>query len=305
MDKKISIRDAFGRSLVLNAKRNKKIVVVSCDLKSATKIDSFFKEFPERSIEVGIAEANAIGIAAGLSFENLRPFVVSFGSFISGKNTEIRNSISYNKAGVVIVGTHSGLIGSDGATQSALQDIGLMTSLEGFQVFQPCSELDTMQIMNYLCKSSEPAYLRISRNEVQEFLPKNYIFKLGEAFEVIKGSEKLVISSGAMVYNCYRAINNFKNNKIGLLNLSSLKPINEKKLINILNKYKKIIIIEDHYILGGLGSIISDIVLKNNIKVKVLSHGMTQGFIDSDIPENLEKIYKLDPESIRTLVDKF
>ena len=107
----ISIRDAFGKALVSEGKKNNKIVAVSIDLKGACKLNYFFEKFPERSFEVGIAEANAVGIATGLSFEGYRPFVASFGSFLTGKNTEIRNSISYNNAPVVIVGTHCGLIG--------------------------------------------------------------------------------------------------------------------------------------------------------------------------------------------------
>ena len=119
MNKIISIRDAFGKALANEGKKNKKILAISIDLKGACKLSYFFKDFPNRSFEVGIAEANAIGIATGLSFDGFRPFVASFGSFLTGKNTEIRNSICYNNASVVVVGTHCGLIGSDGATQSA------------------------------------------------------------------------------------------------------------------------------------------------------------------------------------------
>ena len=139
---------------------------------------AFFKNFPDRSFEVGIAEANAIGIATGLSFDGFRPFVASFGSFLTGKNTEIRNSICYNNAPVVIVGTHCGLIGSDGATQSALQDLSIMRSMPFFDVFQPCTPHDTEEIIKYVCNSKKPTYLRIARNEIPEFLPKNYKFKV-------------------------------------------------------------------------------------------------------------------------------
>ena len=299
----VSIREAFGKELVEQAKKNKKITVISCDLKSACKLEEFFKKFPNRSFEIGIAEANAIGIAAGISFQGFRPFVVSFGSFISGKNTEIRNTISYNNAPVVIVGTHSGLIGSDGATQSALQDIAIMSSLEGFEVFQPCSELDTKLILKYVCNSKKPVYLRISRNEINEFLPKKYKFHVGKPFEIIKAKNKqiLVVSSGAMVSNCYNAIQNLKANHIGLLNISSIKPLNKKSVINILKKYKKIIVVEDHYIYGGLGSIISEIIASAQLNTKFINHGLKEGFINSDIPENLEKIYKLDVKSLEKI----
>ncbi len=305
-DKKIAIRDAFGLSLVNEGSKNKKIVSISIDLKGACKLSYFFKKFPKRSFEVGIAEANAIGIAAGLSFDGFRPFVASFGSFISGKNTEIRNTISYNNAPVVVVGTHCGLIGSDGATQSALQDISIMRSMPNFDVFQPCSEIDMIQILRHVSKSKKPTYLRISRNEVTEFLSqKNYKFKVGIPNEIIKGKKLLIISSGAMVFNCLQAIRQTNKKEIGLLNLSSLKPLNKNVLMKFVRKYKNIITVEDHSYEGGLGSIISEILSQNNFKGKFKIHAVKDGFINSDIPANLEKFYKMDVLSLKKIFTKF
>jgi transketolase len=297
-DNLISIRDAFGKALAAEGKKNKKVLAISIDLKGACKLSYFFESFPERSIEVGIAEANAVGVATGLSFEGFRPFVASFGSFITGKSAEIRNSISYNNAPVVIVGTHCGLIGSDGATQSALQDISIMRSMPYFNVFQPCTPLDTKEIIKYVCKSKEPTYLRIARNEIPEFLNKNHKFKIGMPNEILKGSKKLIISSGAMVYNCLKAIKKINKSEFGLVNISSIKPLNSKALIKIMRRYKKIVTVEDHSILGGLGSTISEIIAENNLNTKYKIHGLKSGFIDSDIPEVLEKKYQMDSESL-------
>ena len=301
----MSIRDAFGKALALEGKKNKKIVAVSIDLKGACKLNYFFENFPKRSFEVGIAEANAIGIATGLSFEGFRPFVASFGSFITGKHTEIRNSISYNNAPVVIVGTHCGLIGSDGATQSALQDLSIMRSMPYFNVFQPCTPLDTREIIKYACKSKDPTYLRIARNEIPEFLDKNHKFKIGIPNEILSGKKTLIISSGAMVYNCLEAIKDIKKSDFGLLNISSIKPLNQKKVINIIKRYKKVITVEDHSILGGLGSIISEIIAENNLRLKYKIHGVKTGFIDSDVPSELEKRYKMDAKSLKEIFNKF
>tara|TARA_B100000787_G_scaffold140864_1_gene109913 strand:- start:84 stop:1007 length:924 start_codon:yes stop_codon:yes gene_type:complete len=297
-NKIISIRDAFGKALAAEGKRNNKIVAVSIDLKGACKLSYFFESFPERSFEVGIAEANAVGVATGLSFEGFRPFVASFGSFITGKSAEIRNSISYNKAPVVIVGTHCGLIGSDGATQSALQDLSIMRSMPYFNVFQPCTPLDTKEIIKYVCKTKEPTYLRIARNEIPEFLNKNHKFKIGMPNEILKGKKKLIISSGAMVYNCLKAIKDIKNSEYGLVNISSIKPLNSKALIKIMRKYKKVIAVEDHSILGGLGSIVSEIIAENNLNIQYKMHGLKNGFIDSDVPDQLEKEYQMDTKSL-------
>ena len=285
-NKAVAIRDAFGKTLAVEGKKNKKIVAVSIDLKGACKLNYFFENFPHRSFEVGIAEANAVGIATGLSFEGFRPFVASFGSFITGKNTEIRNSISYNNAPVVIVGTHCGLIGSDGATQSALQDLSIMRSMPYFDVFQPCTPLDTKEIIKYVCKTKKPTYLRIARNEIPEFLSKNHKFKIGIPNEILKGKKTLIISSGAMVYNCLKAIKELKKSEFGLLNISSIKPLNQKAVINIIKRYKKIITVEDHSVLGGLGSVISE-------------------FIDSDITDELEKRYKMDVKSLIKIFKEF
>lgn len=297
-----TIREAFGESLVEFGKSNSKIVAISCDLKNACKLDLFFKEFPSRSFEIGIAEANAIGIATGLSLSGFRPFLASFGSFITGKNIEIRTSISYNFAPVVIVGTHGGLIGADGATQAALQDIAVMRTIPNIDVFQPCSPHNTKEIIKYLSESNNPTYIRIARNEVEEFLDLNHKFKVGEPDHLIVGKRNVIISSGPMVRNCIDAINLSGTTEFGLINISSLKPINEKKVIEYINNYEQIVIVEDHSIEGGLGSIISEIITKHGIGKKIYYHGLYNEFIESDTPENLAKNYKLDPKGILSII---
>jgi len=297
-----TIRQAFGESLVEFGKTNSKIVAISCDLKNACKLDLFFKKFPERSFEIGIAEANAIGIATGLALSGFRPFLASFGSFITGKNIEIRTSISYNLAPVVIVGTHGGLIGADGATQAALQDIAVMRTIPNFDLFQPCSPHNTRCIIEYASKTKKPTYIRIARNEVEEFLDSNHKFIIGEPDHLIVGKKNVIISSGPMVRNCIDAINLSGTDKFGLINISSLKPLNENSIINLINKYEKILIVEDHLINGGLGSIISEIITKNGIGKKIYFHGLNDEFIESDTPENLAKNYKLDSQGILSII---
>ena len=305
MIKKIALRDAFGKTLSQQGLKNKKLVAISVDLKGACKLDYFFTNFPNRSFEIGIAEANSIGIAAGLSFEGFRPFIASFGSFITGKHSEIRNTISYNNASVVIVGTHCGLIGSDGATQSALQDLAIMTSMPYFDVFQPCSPLDTKEIIKYASKSKKPTYIRVPRNEIEELFGNKHKFKIGVPNEIIKGNNTLVISSGAMVSNCFKAIKKIGNNKTGLVNISSIKPLNSKKILRVIKNYKKIIVVEDHYKIGGIGSIISEVLVTNKIQKKFKIHALNNGFIDSDTPINLEKYYKMDINSLKKLILTF
>ena len=164
-----SIREQFGFTLANLGKKNHNIIAISCDLQSACKLNLFAKKFPKRFIEVGIAEANGIGLAAGLAMNKFKPFIASFSSFITGKNLEIRCSIAYNNAPVVIIGTHGGMIGADGATQSGLQDISVMRSMPNFHIYQPCSNMETSQIIYHVSKLKVPAYVRIARNIVPEF----------------------------------------------------------------------------------------------------------------------------------------
>tara|TARA_B110000114_G_C14779757_1_gene272295 strand:- start:34 stop:567 length:534 start_codon:yes stop_codon:yes gene_type:complete len=167
-----------------------------------------------------------------------------------------------------------------------------------FNVFQPCTPLDTKEIIKYVCKTKEPTYLRIARNEIPEFLNKNHKFKIGMPNEILKGKKKLIISSGAMVYNCLLAIKELKNSEYGLVNISSIKPLNSKALVKIMKKYKKVITVEDHSILGGLGSIVSEIIAENNLNIQYKMHGLKNGFIDSDVPDQLEKEYQMDTKSL-------
>jgi deoxyxylulose-5-phosphate synthase len=175
-----ALRDIFGLELVNFAKKNKKILAISPDLKQATKLSYFFKEFPERSYEVGIAEANAVGIAAGLAMSGFRPVLASFGSFLTGKNVEIRTSIAFNKAPVILVGTHGGLIGQDGPTQAGLQDIAVMRSIPNVKVIQPSTPIEMKEALRVILKSKDIIYLRVSREATKEFFNDNHKFQIGK-----------------------------------------------------------------------------------------------------------------------------
>ena len=301
-----SIREQFGQTLSDLAKKNKKIVAISCDLRGACKLNTFAKKFPKRFIEVGIAEANGVGIASGLALNGFKPFLASFSSFITGKNIEIRCSISYNNSPVVIIGTHGGMIGADGATQSGLQDISVMRSLPNFHVYQPCSNLETTQIIDHVSKLDKPAYVRIARNVIPEFLPKNYKFKFKKLTTIKNGKKIAIISSGPMLYNCFKAIEKIKDKeKFALLNLSTIKPLNEKQIVQKLKKFQRIITVEDHTIEGGIGSVIAEVMSNSAHPKKIQMLGITNKFINSDNPTNLEKKFKLDINNLYKIINNF
>ncbi len=298
--KKQALRNVFGNHLVKLGKKYKNLIVISCDLKAATKTIDFFKMFPKRSFEVGIAEANGLGISAGLALSGFKTLISSFGAFIAGKQLEIRTSISYNNAPVTIIGTHGGFIGPDGATQSGTQDISIMTAMPNFEVFQPCSPIETKKILEYVIKSKKPSYVRISRNEVNEIFNKNYKFIPGNAKEIIRDKKNFIISSGPMIHNCIEAIQILKrkyNIKVGLVNINTFKPLKKFSLNKILKLAKNILVVEDHTFYGGLFSIVNQ-KLKENKKINIDYLAINDDFVDSGKPIELEKKYGLDPLNI-------
>ena len=301
---KISIREAFGNHLLNLGKKKKKIIVLSCDLKDATKTKKFFNKFPNRSFEIGISEANAIGIAAGLSLCGFTPIISSFAAFITGKHIEIRTSISYNKAPVIIIGTHGGIIGPDGATQSATQDLLLMRSMPNFNVFQPCSQIETRKILDFSVESKKPTYIRISRNEVNEIYNENYKFVPGDIKQIIKGNKLAVISSGPIIHNCYKAIKENYPKGVALYNVPSYKPFNQTKFLNKLKPYKNILVVEDHSVFGGLRGLISEIITTKKIRIKLDFIGINDCFIESGSVSDLEKNYKLSVKEILKKIKK-
>ena len=305
--KNLAIRDVFGLTLRDLGRKNKKIFAVSPDLKAATKLSYFFKEFPERSIETGIAEANAIGISAGLALSGLKPVVSSFGAFLTGKNVEIRTSISFNNANVIIAGTHGGLIGPDGPSQAGLQDIAVMRSIPNMSVYQPATAIETKKILEFSIKSDKPIYIRISRQANKEFFTPKYKFIEGDPVVIDKNyKDGIVISSGNTLQNCYKAINKFKTigKKIGLINIPSIKPLNKSMIKKLLKKTKFVFTVEDHNIFGGLGSVILESLSDLENKPKVFIHGLPDIFIQSDEVDNLYRFYNLDTDGIFNFISK-
>ncbi len=299
--KKNALRNVFGEHLVKLGKKYKDLIVISCDLKAATKTADFFQKFPKRSFEVGIAEANGLGISAGLALSGYKTFISSFGAFITGKQLEIRTSISYNNAPVKIVGTHGGFIGTDGATQAGTQDIAIMTAMPNFEVFQPCSPIETKEILNYAIKSKKPTYIRICRNEVKELYDKKYKFIAGDVKEIIKGRVNYIISSGPMIHNCVDAIkiiNEKYKIKVGLINAHSLKPLKLSSIKSKLKYVKNIMVVEDHTFYGGLYSIINNLIRKINSKINLNYIAINDDFVDSGKPIELEKKYGFAPADI-------
>ena len=297
-------RDFFGEYLISLAELDSSIVVVNCDLGEATRTLDFKRKFPNRFIECGIAEANAISIASGLSKNGLKPFVTSFGHFLTGKFLEIFQSVGLNNSNVVLVGTHSGLaIGKDGPTQMGLRDVGLMRLLPNFSIYQPINEEQTHQSMNEIINKFGPKYLRLNR-QPQDFFSYDEKFIFGNHSEIIIGEKLLVITQGAPTIEAYNAIKELnEKDSIGLTSIQSL-PLNENNFIESLEDYQKILVVEDHYSSGGISDVVSRIIAENklNILLKTLA---VDDYGQAGSPEDLYKRYSLDKFGIQEKISKF
>ncbi len=294
-------RDALGESLVEAGEKNSKLVVVDADIAGATR-SKFFKEaFPSRFFNVGISEQDGISAAAGLAKSGLRSFFVSFGVFTASRYDQVRTSVAYSNAPVVLVGTHAGLMGKDGASHQALEDITLMSSLPNIKIYQPADPLEVKQIVEYLSNNKEIAYLRISRHPQENVLSENHKFVSGKANNLLTNNslDAVIFSTGYM--NSYSLEAAKKLSKEGIcvdvVNFSTLKPIDSEKIIEYAKKTVPIFTVEDHSPIGGLGSRVSEVIAENKYSSGVFRLGV-EGFGESGNPKELYIKYGLDPNSI-------
>lgn len=294
----LATRDTFGLQLVNSSKVNKNVVALSADLGKATKLSYFQESFPDRFFEVGIAECNMIGIASGLADFGFRPFIASFASFLTGKYDVIRVSIGYSNSPVVLVGTHAGLaIGRDGVTQMGLEDISLMRSIPNMQVIQPATPFESKLVTKYLAESENiefPAYLRLGRQPVEEVLPEDYKFEVGKAQILQDGSDIALFSTGCILPEVLKAAKILASEKISaaVINVSTIKPLDIEMVIKYATKTGKIVTIEDHSIIGGLGSAVAEIIAEE-APANLTRIGIKDTFPESGKPLDLWDKYGL------------
>ena len=298
----LATRDTFGSQLVESAKTNKNIIALSADLSKATRLSKFKDSIPERFFEVGIAECNMIGIASGMAEYGYKVFLASFASFLTGKYDVIRISVGYSCAPVVLVGTHAGLaIGKDGVTQMGLEDISIMRSIPNMAVIQPSTPSEARIITKYLAESEidHPVYLRLGRQPVPEVLPEDYKFEFGKGAVVRAGSDVTLISSGCILPEVLKAADILEENNIScrVINLHTIKPIDKDIIIEASEDTERIITIEDHSIIGGLGSAVAEVLCEYR-PTKLTRIGLNDCFPESGPPDELWKKYGLKAEQI-------
>ncbi len=299
-------RQAFGESLAKLGEQYPEIVVLDADLSKSTKSEIFAKKFPDRFFEMGIAEANMIGTAAGLSFVGKIPFLCSFGCFLTGRYDTIRLSVSYSNANVRLIGTHAGVgIGDDGHSQMGLEDIALMRALPQMGVFQPMDAMETELLMEYLVKDWKgPAYVRLTRQNLPDLYPAQTPFRPGKLLEVLPSStppEVIAIASGAGVGEAVTAAKLLAAQGVSMSvwNAHSLKPFDDEMTVELAQKARLIITVEDHSVIGGLGSCVADALATSfKAQAKLVRFGVQDLFGQSGEPAELYDLYGISGAAI-------
>lgn len=300
--KKIATRDSYGNALVELGKEHENLVVLDADLAAATKTGVFKKVFPERHIDCGIAECNMMGVAAGLATTGKVPFASSFAMFAAGRAFEqIRNSIGYPKLNVKIGATHAGIsVGEDGATHQCNEDIALMRTIPGMVVINPSDDVEARAAVKAAYKHEGPVYLRFGRLAVPVINDReDYKFELGKGVVLREGKDITLIATGLPVAETLEAAEKLAADGIDakVINIHTIKPLDEELIVEAAKETGKVVTIEEHSVIGGLGSAVCD-VLSEKAPTKVLKIGINDTYGESGPAVELVKKYGLDAESI-------
>ena len=300
-DIKIATRQSYGEELAKLGEENKDIVVLDADLTTATKTEIFAKKFPNRFINVGIAEQNLMGIAAGLSTFGKIPYASTFAVFAAGRAYEqIRNSIAYPKLNVKICATHAGItVGEDGATHQMIEDLGLMRGLPNMTVMCTSDDIQTKWAVREIAKLNGPIYLRLCRMATPVIYDTTQNFEIGKGVQIGDGIDATIVATGVTVSEAIKAQEILKEKGINIrvIDIHTIKPIDRELVIKCAKETKRIITVEDHNIIGGLGSAVCE-VLSEEYPVKVERMGIPDTFGRSGKAEELMKFYKIDSMSI-------
>lgn len=307
--KKIATRDSYGNALVELGKEHEDLVVLDADLAGATKTGVFKKAFPERHIDCGIAEANMTGIAAGLSTCGKVPFVSSFAMFAAGRAFEqVRNSIGYPHLNVKIGATHAGIsVGEDGATHQCNEDIALMRTIPGMVVINPCDDVEARAAVKAAYEYEGPVYLRFGRLAIPVINDEEtYKFEIGKGSVLKEGKDVTVIATGLCVNEALEAAKLLAADGIDaeVINIHTIKPLDEELVVASAKKTGKVVTVEEHSVIGGLGSAVCD-ALSEKAPTKVMKIGVYDRFGESGPAVDLIKKYELDAESIYKKVKSY
>jgi transketolase len=303
------IRDGYGEGLILAGNADKNVVALCADLTESTRTEEFAKKYPERFFEVGVAEQNLATIAAGLGVSGKIPFIASYATFSPGRNYEqIRTTIAYNDSNVKIAGHHAGIsVGPDGATHQATEDIAIMRVMPNMKVFVPCDTLEARRITLAAAKIWGPVYMRFAREKSPLVTTGHTPFMPGKAqiFWQSKKPQVVIIACGTLVYNALVAAKELEKEKIGtiVVNNASIKPLDERTILGLAEKYGRIVTVEEHQINGGMGSAVAELLAKHRPTLMEFV-GLKDTFGESGSPDELMEKYGMGVKDIKKAVEK-
>ncbi len=294
-------RSGFGEGLLEVGKKNKHVVALCADLTGSLKMNAFEDEFPERFFQVGIAEANMMSMAAGMTIGGKIPYTGTFANFSTGRvYDQIRQSIAYSKKNVKICASHAGLtLGEDGATHQILEDIGMMKMLPNMTVIVPCDFNQTKQATIAIAEHEGPVYLRFGRPSVPIFVKPDANFQIGKADQIIEGSDVTIIACGHLVWKSIEAAQILAEKGISaeVINMHTIKPLDEKAILTSIAKTKCVVTAEEHMINGGLGDSVAQVISRNNPTPQEYV-GVDDSFGESGTPDELMTKYHIDTQDV-------
>ena len=299
-------RKSFGQALLELGGIDERIVVLDADLSKSTMSKMFAEKYPERFFEMGISEANMIGAGAGLALAGKKPFICSFACFVTGRYDTIRISVAYSQAPVRIVGSHAGIgIGEDGNSQMGLEDLGLMRGLPNMRVLQPADDIETKQAVKWMAENDVPSYIRLTRQNVEDVNGPDYTFRFGKAVELVPGNDITIMATGGPVHNAVKAADILKSKGINaaVVNIHTIKPLDEDAVVQYAQKTGHIVTVEDHNIIGGLGTAVAEVLASSGVG-KLTRHGLIDTFGESGTYGDLYKKYRFDAPGIADVVKK-
>lgn len=304
------IRKGFGDGLLIAGEEDKNVVGLCADLTESTQMNLFAKKYPDRFIQVGVAEQNLVTVASGMAAIGKIPFTSSYAMFSPGRNWEqIRTTICYNDRPVKIVGSHAGIsVGPDGGTHQAIEDIALMRVLPNMIVLSPCDSIEAKKVTIYAAKNGKPVYLRLAREKTPVMTTEETDFEIGKAqvfFSPPMNPKVGIVATGALLYKAILAAKNAasKGISVKVLNMATIKPLDEEAIIKLAKEAGAIITVEEHQIIGGLGSAVAEVLAKN-FPIPQEFIGVKDRFGQSGTPDELIEHYGMGVSHIESAIEK-
>ncbi len=298
-------RNGFGEGLVIAGEENEQVVALCADLTESTRIEAFKEKFPNRFVEIGVAEQNLATVASGMAAAGKIAFISSYATFSPGRNWEqIRTTICYNNQPVKIIGSHAGIsVGPDGATHQALEDIAITRALPNMVVIVPADAIEAKKATIAAAKTKQPTYIRLSRDKVPVISTEETPFEIGKASVLTEGHDAAIIACGQMVYRALKAAHELEKHNISVrvINCHTIKPLDKETILKAAEECGAIVTVEEHQVTGGLGGAVSELVAQHYpVPIKII--GIEDHFGESGEPEELLSKFGLTVEKIKSAV---